>query len=90
LLAIVMFDSSSAYNPLLWAASICRTFFQYSGLVILFCLLAWLLSKIVTSFHETLLAPYLFNAVFIYLLMIEAHLLGRFYFKNSEKLNWEV
>jgi hypothetical protein len=32
----------------------------------------------------------LFRFVEVYFLMVAAHLLGRFYYKNSQKLNWEV
>jgi len=32
----------------------------------------------------------LFRFVEVYFLMVAAHLLGRFYHKNSPKLNWAV
>lgn len=90
LLALAMFNSTSAFNPFLWIASIFSTFFQYCCLVLFFCLLGWLVSRIVSSFQESLIFAYLFNAAFIYLAMVAAHLLGRFYYLNSKKLNWEV
>ncbi len=90
LLAIAMFNSTSAFNPFLWIASIFSTFFQYCGLVLLFCVLGWLVSRVVSSFQQSLFFAYLFRAAFIYLAMVAAHLLGRFYYVNSKKLSWEV
>jgi hypothetical protein len=90
LLAIVMFDSSSAYNPLLWITSIFSTLFQYCGLVLFFCGLGWLVLNAVSSFQQSLLFSYLFGAAFVYMAMVAAHLIGRFYYLNSKKLNWEV
>ena len=90
LLALAMFRSSAAFNPFLWIMSILRTFFQYCGLVLFFCILGWLVSRIMSSFRGALLFAFIFNAVFVYLAMVGAHLLGRFYYLNSKKLNWEV
>lgn len=90
LLALAMFNSTSAFNPFLWIASILGTFFQYCGVVLFFCVLGWLVSRIATSFQQSLFFSYLFGAAFIYLAMVAAHLLGRFYYLNSKKLNWEV
>lgn len=90
LLALAMFNSTSAFNPFLWIASIFSTFFQYCGMVLFFCILGWLFSRIVASFQQSLFFSYLFGAAFIYLAMVAAHLLGRFYYLNSRKLNWEV
>jgi hypothetical protein len=91
LLAIAMFDSSSAFNPFLWIASIFSTFFQYCKLVLTFCFLGWLVSRVVFLLPQSRLLLYLFGgAIFIYLAMIATHLLGRFYYLNYKKLNWEV
>lgn len=90
LLALAMFDSSSAFNPLLWITSILSTFFQYCSLVLFFCIIGWLISRVLSSFERSLFFSYLFVATFIYLAMVSVHLLGRFYYINSKKLNWEV
>jgi hypothetical protein len=89
-LCLAMFNSTSAFNPFLWIASIFSTFFQYCGLVLFFCLLAWLIGRIVSSFSQALLFAYFYSAIFIYFAMVACHLLGRFYYINSKKLNWEV
>jgi len=95
LLALAMFRSSAAFNPFVWIMSILSTFFQYCGLVLFFCVLGWLVSRIMSSFPGSLFFAFIFNAVFIYaafiyLVMVGTHLLGRFYYLNSKKLNWEV
>lgn len=90
LLALAMFDSSSAFNPFLWITSILNVFFQYCSMVLFFCALGWVVSRIVSFFQYSLFFPYLFGAAFIYLAMVTAHLLGYFYYLNSKKLNWEV
>lgn len=89
-LALAMFKSTSAFNPILWLASILSTFFQYCALVLFFCLLGWLVLKIVSLSRQSLLFAYSLGAAFIYLAMVVSHLLGRFYFKYQDKLNWEV
>ena len=90
LLALAMFRSSAAFNPFVWIMSILSTFFQYCGLVLFFCVLGWLVSRIRSSFQGALFFAFIFNAVFVYLAMVGAHLLGHFYYLNSKKLNWEV
>lgn len=90
LLALIMLGSPSAFNPFLWIASIFSTFFRYFCLVLLFCVLGWLASKVAASFLLSPFFAYFFGAAFIYLAMVAAHLLGRFYYLNSEKLNWEA
>lgn len=89
LLALVMFGSTAAFNPFLWITSILSTFVQYCCLVVFFCAFGWLVSTAI-SFFQSLFFIYLFRGAFIYLAMVAAHLLGRFYYLNSEKLKWEV
>ncbi len=90
LLALAMFGSSSAFNPFLWIVSIFSAFFQYCSLVLFFCVLVWLFSRVASFLQQSLLFSYLFGAAFIYLAMVASHLLGRFYYLNSKKLNWDV
>lgn len=90
LLAVVMFDSFSALNPLLLIGSIFSTFFQYCGLVLLLYGLVALSVKIVSILRQSWVLAYISSTLFIYLLMVTAHLLGRFYWKYQERLNWGV
>jgi hypothetical protein len=90
LLALAMFDSITAFNPILWITSILSTFFQYLGLVLIFFGLVFLDIKLLSCLRHSLLFSFFFGAVILYTAMIVAHLIGRFYYRNSEKLNWEV
>jgi len=99
-LAVIMFDSVNGLNPVLLIRSISGTLVQYCGLVILFYGLS-ILFAIVRAFLvpvmtqrgiiSSMFFAYLFFHIFtIYALLILGHLLGRFYWKYQEKLNWEV
>jgi len=90
MIALAIFNSSSAFNPVVWVASIFSTFFQYCGLVLLFCGLGLLVPMITFHFRQFLLTALFFRAIFIYVAMVAAHLLGRFYYCNSAKLNWDA
>ncbi len=98
LLACVMFDSIYGLNPLLLIASIFSTFFQYCGLVLL-------ITGIVLGFRaiptiqtdntqpETftmIIIGGVFSAFLFYITFVVAHLLGRFFWRYQDKLNWEV
>jgi hypothetical protein len=86
ILAIAVFNSSSGFNPFIWIGSIFSTFLQYIILLIilgLFCGLYFLI-----SLYEQRLGLLISTPIRLYLLMIMAHILGRFYYLNSERLNW--
>ncbi len=90
LLAVIMFDSFAGLNPFLFIASIFSTFFQYCGLIILFGLLSFLFIKTSSILPQSQILGFFLGIGFIYLLIVAAHLLGRFYFRYQEKLYWEV
>jgi hypothetical protein len=93
LLAAVMFNSSSAFNPIMLIGSIFRVFFQYCGFVLLIggiVLATRALTSIQLGRVGTLTLGPLFSYVFFYIVVVVAHLLGRFYWRYQEKLNWEV
>jgi hypothetical protein len=96
LLSVVMFDSYRGLNPLVIIRSIYRTIAPYCGIVLLLCVL-WLPVVLIRKFIVTQVVTfranlylYLPRAVSIYLMLVGAHLLGRFYFRYQEKLNWDV
>jgi len=90
LLAVVMFDSLRALNPMLVIRSIFSTFFLYCGLVI-FCYGLCMAVAVAGYFLlQSWILGYLFLFVSFYLALIGAHLLGRFYWRYQDKLNWEV
>ena len=100
ILAVVMFDSVNGMNPILVIRSIISTFLQYCGLFILFYGLSILFNIMlgmvlkILSLTQILsrgfFAYILFNLLMAYALLVAGHLLGRFYWRYEEKLNWEV
>lgn len=94
-----MFDSIHGLAPAILIGSIFNTFFQYCGLVLM-------VAPIVLSFRffthipgtdnvemnwvSWLFLVILFRGITLYATFVVAHLLGRFYWRNQEKLNWEV
>jgi hypothetical protein len=94
LLAVIMFGSINCLNPLIIIPSIFSTFFQYCGLVVLIAAIIFLyvltIKFLPSNLFIRMVLSTLVQAVELYLAMVAAHLLGRFYFKYQEKLNWEV
>jgi len=101
LLAVVMFNSGAAFNPILLIGSILSTFLPYCGLVLLICgvmlpIVAIMnmmnmkpqdipLPKVARLFLEPVISCFR-----IYIVFIVGHLVGRFYWRYQERLNWEV
>ncbi|MHC4546159.1 MAG: hypothetical protein ACYTDW_17595, partial [Planctomycetota bacterium] len=85
ILSVVMFDSYRGLNPLLIVSSIFSTFAPYCGLILLLCVL-WLPVILIRKFivtqvvsFQSSLFLYLPRTISIYLMLVGAHLLGRFY-----------
>ena len=93
LLAVVLFDSFNALNPILIVGSIFRTLLPYCGMVLLFYGGAWLFMKIDSRLYGLRLlpaVPFILRVVQLYLVFVAVGFLGRFYWKYRDKLNWEV
>jgi hypothetical protein len=90
LLAITVLDSFSGLNPIFVIASIFSTLIPYCPLVGIYFGLGWILTRIGPLWRESRILAYASIAGFYYLLLVAGHLLGRFYFRYQEKLNWEV
>lgn len=93
LLAVVLFDSYNALNPILIIRSIFRTFLPYCGMVLLFYGGARLFMKIDSRLYLFRLlppVPLILRVAQLYLMFVAVGLLGRFYRKYREKLSWEV
>ncbi|MEN6578955.1 MAG: hypothetical protein ABFD90_21610 [Phycisphaerales bacterium] len=91
LLAVTLFESLRALNPVLVLGSIFSTFLPYC-LLAAFCYVLCLLAPV--AFQRLIgdlwyVGYFLLFAAF-YLLLILAHLVGRFCWKYEEKLNWEA
>lgn len=92
ILAVTVFDSILVANPFLVLGSMFSTFFQYCGVVI-FCPGPFLLILLVLGFVRSQgLWPlaYLFLLLSFYLGLVLAHVMGRFFWRCRDKLNWEV
>ncbi|MGD0077885.1 MAG: hypothetical protein ABSB91_04565 [Sedimentisphaerales bacterium] len=87
LLSGIIFDSLDALNPITLARSIIKTLFSYLKLLLLLCVISGLA---VVVLPRVLPLVFLARIVRIYLCFVVLHLLGRFYFRYQEKLNWEV
>ena len=100
LLACIMFDSIGGLNPILLLGSIFSTFFQYCGLVLLVIAIVFSFTKLAGVFGPQseqqqpsgaiLLVMGVFYFVGVYIVFVIAHLIGRFYWRYQDKLNWEV
>jgi hypothetical protein len=92
ILTVTVFDSLLVANPLLVIGSMFSTFLQYLG-VIIFCpgpFLSFLLALLVIRSQALWPLAYLFLLLSFYLNLVFAHVMGRFFWKYRDKLNWEV
>jgi len=90
LLAVVVLDSPVGLNPRLLYSSISNTFRQYCGFVLLIVAAILLIGTLGQKVKESEHLAILVRCAGFYLLFVAAHLLGRFYWRYQEKLNWKV
>jgi hypothetical protein len=93
ILAVIMFDSINGLNPILLFCSIASTFLPYCGLAMLFSAFCFLrVQMLLWSIHYRwgIFVRILPDSVLLWVLFVVAHLIGRFYWRYKEKLNWEV
>lgn len=96
LLSIVVIDSVSSWNPFMLIVSMIRLMPQYLIVSAALLGMVWLLHIVVFGLFNlgaSVLAilPFikpLITVVVVYFSFIAAHLLGRFYWRNSHKLDW--
>ena len=90
LMAVVLFDSLRALNPILIIASMFNVFLPYCGLVLLFFSVCGIVTIIMIIMPQSWIISYILSLVCIYLMIVMSHVLGRFCYKYQERLNWEV
>ena len=99
LLACIMFDSIRGLNPILLLGSIFHTFFQYCGLVLLVIAIVFIFTRLAEMAGPEVtkqlpVARLIFGGVLffigLYVAFVIAHIIGRFYRRYEDKLNWEV
>jgi hypothetical protein len=85
LLAMIMQDSISALNPLMLLGSIFRVFVPYVGFVLLLgvIVVGWVL-----LWPFLTMVPVVGFVAILYGAFILAHLLGRFYWRYRDRLDW--
>lgn len=91
LLAMVVNDSISALNPVFLLVSIFHTFFPYVGLISLilpFAGLFWLLGRSPEDAVPSIVRDAAGLILTSYIPFILAHVLGRFYWRNADRLDW--
>lgn len=91
LLRMVMFDSLSGLNPFAIVWSIFKIFPRYC-LVLLFFYLPMVLTALMARWVPLELwgGRFILKATNMYLLLVSAHVLGWFYYRNDERLQWPV
>ena len=90
LLSVLMHDSVHGLNIRTFTKSISNTFYPYLALIILFAIQILLIRRIPAQEQESLFSNIIFRSVIIYTALIDAHLLGRFYWRYQNKLKWDL
>jgi hypothetical protein len=88
LLVGTLFDGIDALNPVLIIRSILVTFPAYLGLVVAFAVILTTVGAVKWVSLRISVPRVLSNAAYLYLLLIAGHLLGRFYRRQRDKLDW--
>jgi hypothetical protein len=90
MLSVTMHDSIGGLNPLILIPSVFRTLLSYIVLVVVLGSLVFLLVRIRLAIAEDPSLCFAFSIAQCYPILVAAHLLGRFYWRCSEKLDWLV
>lgn len=89
LLSVVLYDSVSGIRPGILIRSVYSTFCSYVGLVLLFVMMFYFVLVYIET-RVGLLWKIVFRSFIIYFAFILAHLTGRYYLKNKDKLKWDL
>jgi DNA-directed RNA polymerase subunit RPC12/RpoP len=90
LLAVVMFDSFAGLSPILLVGSVFSTFLPYCAMIAIFALLVVLIVQETPVIQGSAILSFTIRCVGVYLVLVVAHLLGWFYHRYEQKLNWDV
>ena len=89
-IGISIYETLRGLNPVLVVGSIFSTFLPYFAMILTFVATGIVIVTKVTDPYGSLLSFFITWLVGVYLLMVVAHLLGWFYHRYEEKLNWDV
>jgi DNA-directed RNA polymerase subunit RPC12/RpoP len=87
LLAVSMFDSVAALNPFLIIGSIASTFLPYCGVFVFFLIIGIIMMRIASIAPGWNIVSW---GLDVYLMFIAAYILGRFFRRYEDRLNWEI
>jgi hypothetical protein len=90
LLAIVMFDSLRGLSPTVLVGSIINTFLPYCALVAVFLSAGLLIVRSMPDTYGSCILIFIVSCIRLYIVMVGAHLLGWFYHRYEQELNWDV
>jgi len=90
LLSTIMFDSVFGMSPLVVFASIMSVFLPYLGLLLLACASVCLVVLTGYFYAKHIPLRFLLTAVLVWIFMLDSHLIGRFFFRYRDRLDWEV
>ncbi len=90
LLSVVMHESLRGLNPVLLIRSALKTLVPYSALVLFGYILFLSIPMVARHLLHRWVRQYVFLFVAFYQLLILAHLIGRFYWRNEERLYWDA
>ncbi len=97
MLSVIMQDGLWGLNPFRIVVSIIRTFFKYCCVVGMFyvpiaiiaCFIIYVpVNNAVTNLLLRAVYALLFRAMYVYLLIVASHMLGRFFYNNEGRLDW--
>ena len=89
MLSIVMFESFSGLNPFRMVFGIAKTFVSYcvTAMVLAVPVGALILIRLSASKAGPLIA-FFADAAVLYMLLVACHILGRYYHRNEDRLDW--
>lgn len=89
-IGIAIYETLRGLNPVLVIGSIFSTFLPYIAMILTFVTAGVVIVTYVSNPYASNLSFFVTWLVGVYLLMVVAHLLGWFYHRYEEKLNWDV
>jgi hypothetical protein len=88
LLSVVLWDSTSALNPTYWAPPILFVLLPYLGLLAILAAMGGATAAVVSFLGQAAIGVLCSSVLTLYVAMICAHAMGRFYFRYEKKIGW--
>lgn len=92
MLSVIMQDGLWGLNPFRIVVSIIRTFLKYCCVAGMFyvpiAIIAYVIIYIYVPGNNNVVTKLLFRAMYVYLLIVASHMLGRFFYNNEGRLDW--